>query len=195
MDTSSVNAMATTTVRVRSMNASKMALWIFMGTVVMIFVSLTSAYIVKKAEGDWLIFQFPELFKLTSVFIVLSSLSMHFAYISTKKNNLFNIRLGLLITAALAVAFSVGQYMSWSELVDQGVYFVGNPAGSFIYVFTGLHVAHLAGGLIYLLVVLRRAFAYKVHSKSMLGIELCATYWHFLGGLWLYLYIFLIVNN
>ena len=190
-----VNEIAATTVRVRSMNAKKMALWIFLGTVVMIFASLTSAYIVKKSEGDWLIVQFPELFKLTSLFITLSSISMHFAYISSKRNNLFNIRLGLLITAVLAVAFSVGQYMSWSELVEQGVYFVGNPAGSFIYVFTGLHVAHLLGGLVFLLIVLRRAFDYKVHSKSMLGIELCTTYWHFLGGLWLYLYIFLIVNN
>ena len=181
--------------RVRSMNPKKFALWIFMITVVMIFASLTSAYIVKKAEGDWLLIEFPQLFKLTSVLIVLSSISMHFAYIAAKRNNLFNIRLGLGITGVLAIAFTVGQYMSWGELVAQGVYFVGNPAGSFIYVFTGLHVAHLAGGLIFLLVVVRRSFAYRVHSKSLLSIELCTTYWHFLGGLWLYLYLFLLSNN
>ncbi len=181
--------------RVRSMNPKKFALWIFMITVVMIFASLTSAYIVKKAEGDWLLIEFPQLFKLTSVLIVLSSVSMHFAYIAAKKNNLFNIRLGLAITGVLAIAFTVGQYLSWGELVEQGVYFVGNPAGSFIYVFTGLHVAHLAGGLIFLMVVVRRSFAYRVHSKSLLSIELCTTYWHFLGGLWLYLYLFLLSNN
>ena len=181
--------------KVRSVNPKMFGLWIFMVTVVMIFISLSSAYIVKKAEGDWLLIQFPQMFKYTSVLIVLSSLSMHFAYIASKRNNLLNIRLGLGITGLLAIAFTVGQYWSWSELVEQGVFFVGNPAGSFIYVFTGLHVAHLLGGLIFLMIVLRKAFAYQVHSKSMLSIQLCATYWHFLGGLWLYLYLFLILNN
>jgi len=181
--------------RVRSMNPKKFGLWIFMITVVMIFASLTSAYIVKKAEGDWLLIEFPQLFKLTSLLILLSSVSMHFAYIAAKRNSIRNIRIGLGITAVLAIAFSVGQYFSWGELVDQGVFFVGNPAGSFIYVFTGLHVAHLLGGLIFLLIVVKRAFAYRVHSKSMLSIEMCTTYWHFLGGLWLYLYLFLLANN
>ncbi len=180
---------------VRSMHPLKFAMWLFIITVTMIFASMTSAYIVKKAEGDWLIIQFPELFKLTSVLIVVSSLSLHYAYISAKRNNLFHIRLGLIVTAVLAISFGVGQYMSWSELVEQGVYFVGNPAGSFIYVFTGLHVLHLVGGLIFLLVVIVKTFKYQVHSKSLVSLEICATYWHFLGGLWLYLYVFLIVNN
>ena len=177
------------------MNPQKFALWLFMLSVLMIFAALTSAYIVKKAEGNWLIITFPEMFQLTSVFIILSSISMHFAYLAAKRNNLFNIRLGLAITGVLAVAFAVGQYLAWGQLVDQDVFFVGNPAGSFIYVLTGLHVAHLLGGLIFLTVVLVKAFSYKVHSKSLLSIELCTTYWHFLGGLWLYLYIFLVLNN
>ncbi len=181
--------------RVRSMNPLKFAMWLFIISVTMIFASMTSAYIVKKAEGDWLLINFPELFKLTSVLIVLSSASLHFAYISAKRNNLLNIRLGLIITALLALGFVIGQYMSWGELVAQGVYFVGNPAGSFVYVFTGLHVLHLVGGLIFLIIVVYRAFKYEVHSKNLNAIEMCATYWHFLGGLWLYLYIFLIVNN
>lgn len=181
--------------QVRSVNPKLFGLWIFMVTVVMIFISLSSAYIVKKADGDWLLIQFPQMFKITSVLIILSSVSMHFAYIASKRNNLLNIRLGLGITGLLAIAFTVGQYLSWGELVDQGVFFVGNPAGSFIYVFTGLHVAHLFGGLIFLIIVLGRAFTYQVHSKNLLSIQLCASYWHFLGGLWLYLYLFLILNN
>jgi cytochrome c oxidase subunit 3 len=120
---------------------------------------------------------------------------MHFAYLSSKNNNIINIRIGLTITAILALAFAVGQYLSWGELVDANVFFVGNPAGSFIYVFTGLHIAHLLGGLIFLFIVLVRAFKYEVHSKSMVSIEMCTTYWHYLGGLWLYLYLFLILNN
>lgn len=180
---------------VRSMNPKKFAMWLFIISIAMIFASLTSAYIVKKAEGDWLVFEFPRMFVYTSVMIIVSSITMHFAYISARRNNLLNIRLGLIATALLAVAFSIGQYLSWGELVAQDVYFVGNPAGSFIYIFTGLHVVHLVGGLVFLFIVLYRAFRYRVHSKNLLSIEMCTTYWHFLGGLWLYLYIFLILNN
>ncbi|WP_258105099.1 cytochrome c oxidase subunit 3 [Marinoscillum sp. MHG1-6] len=182
-------------VRVKSMHPKKFAMWLFIISVTMIFASLTSAYIVKKSEGNWALIDFPSLFNVTSVMIVLSSISIHFAYLAAKRNNLFNIRLGLTLTAVLAVAFSVGQFFSWGQLVEQEVFFVGNPAGSFIYVFTGLHVVHLVGGLIFLLVVLVNSFRYKVHSKSLAQIEMCVTYWHFLGGLWLYLYLFLILNN
>ncbi|MEO9475580.1 MAG: cytochrome c oxidase subunit 3 [Cyclobacteriaceae bacterium] len=182
-------------VSVRSMHPKKFAMWLFIISVTMIFASLTSAYIVKKAEGNWALVEFPSMFAVTSVIIVLSSLSIHFAYISAKRNNLFNIRLGLVVTGLLAIAFTVGQYMSWGQLVNQEVFFVGNPSGSFIYVFTGLHVAHLIGGLIFLSVVLYNSFKYKVHSKSLAQMEMCITYWHFLGGLWLYLYLFLILNN
>lgn len=181
--------------KVRSMHPQKFAMWLFIITVTMIFAALTSAYIVKRAEGDWLVIDFPSLFNVTSVLIVLSSISMHFSYISARRNNILNIRLGLGVTALLAIAFVIGQYLSWGQLVSQDVFFVGNPAGSFIYVFTGLHVVHLVGGIAFLIVVLVSAFKYKVHSKSLDRIEMCATYWHFLGGLWLYLYLFLIFNN
>ncbi len=182
-------------VQVRSMHPKKFAMWLFMISVVMIFASLTSAYIVKKAEGNWSLIDFPSLFNVTSLLIVLSSASIQFAYISAKRNNLLNLKIGLAITGLLAIAFTMGQYFSWGQLVEQGVYFVGNPSGSFIYVFTGLHVAHLLGGLIFLTVVLINSFKYKVHSKNLAQIEMCITYWHFLGGLWLYLYLFLILNN
>jgi cytochrome c oxidase subunit 3 len=182
-------------VRVKSMHPKKFALWLFIISVTMIFAALTSAYVVKKAEGNWLLFDFPAMFNYTSVVIILSSITMQFAYSSSKKNNIKNIRIGLVLTALLALLFSGGQYLSWSELVDQNVFFVGNPAGSFIYVFTGLHIAHLLGGLIFIFIVLNRAFNYKVHSKNMVSIEMCTTYWHYLGGLWLYLYLFLILNN
>lgn len=182
-------------IRVRSMHPKKFAMWLFMISVTMIFASLTSAYIVKKAEGNWSLIEFPSYFMLTSVLIVLSSVSIHFAYISAKRNNLLNIRLGLVITGLLAVAFTIGQFLSWGQLVNQDVFFVGNPVGSFIYVFTGLHVAHLFGGLIFLTVVLYNSFKYKVHSKNLAQLEMCITYWHFLGGLWLYLYLFLVFNN
>lgn len=181
--------------KVRSMHPQKFAMWLFLVTVVMVFISLSSAYIVKKSVGEWEYISFPPLFQVTSVLIVLSSVTMQVAYISAKRNNIRNIRMSLGATAVLAVAFVVGQYMAWGQLVDAGHYFVGNPASSFIYVFTGLHVVHLIGALVFLFIVLGKAFKYEVHSKSMVRIEMCATFWHFLGGLWLYLYLFLIFNN
>lgn len=181
--------------KVRSMHPQKFAMWLFLVSVIMIFISLSSAYIVKKSIGDWIYIDFPPLFKYTTVIIILSSVTMHFAYISAKKNNIKNIRIGLAITAVLAVVFIFGQLKAWGQLVDGGYYFVGNPASSFIYIFTGLHVVHLVGAIIFLLIVLKQAFNYKVHSKSLVRIEMCATFWHFLGGLWLYLYLFLIFNN
>lgn len=181
--------------RVRSMNPKKFAMWLFIITITMLFASLTSAYIVKKSEGNWLDFEFPYLFQVTSVIIVLSSVSLQFAYYSAKKNNILNIRIGLIVTTLLAFLFLIGQYMSWGELVAQDVFFVGNPAGSFIYVFTGLHAAHLIGGIVFLIIVVTNAFKYKIHSKNLNQLEMCTTYWHFLGGLWLYLYLFLVLNN
>ena len=183
------------TPKVRSMHPQKFAMWLFLVSVVMIFISLSSAYIVKKGIGNWEYISFPSLFKTTTVIIILSSVSMHFAYLSARKNNIKNIRIGLLVTAVLAIAFIIGQYMAWGQLVEAGHFFVGNPSSSFIYVFTGLHVAHLIGAMVFLLIVLGKAFKYKVHSKSMIRIEMCTTFWHFLGGLWLYLYLFLIFNN
>ena len=120
---------------------------------------------------------------------------MHFAYLSAKRNNIKSLRIGLIVTAFLAFLFVVGQYMAWGQLVEYGHYFVGSPSSSFIYVFTGLHVAHLLGAIVFLLIVLVKAFNYKVHSRSMTRIEMCTTFWHFLGGLWLYLYLFLTLNN
>ena len=181
--------------RVRSMHPQKFGMWLFIITVVMIFISLSSAYIVKKGAGNWQYIELPSLFQVTTGLILLSSITMHFAYFSAKKNNLLNIRLGVILTALLAGGFIYGQIAAWNEMVQNGAFFVGNPASSFIYVFTGVHIAHLIGGIVFLAIVLVSAFRYQVHSKRLARIEICTTYWHFLGGLWLYLYIFLTLNN
>ena len=178
------------------MNPKIFALLVFMVSVVMIFGSLSSAYLVKKSDGDWIFIDFPVMFQYTSIIIVLSIISMHWAYLSTKKNDLEKVKLGLLVTGILALLFTGGQYLGWQELIQDGHHFAADhPAGSFIYVFTGLHIAHLGGGLLYLGIVLYNVFQFKVHSMKRLKIELCTIYWHFLGGLWLYLYLFLISNN
>jgi len=176
-----------------SMHPKKFAMWLFIGSVAMLFAAFTSAYIVRQAEGNWLYFDLPNLFYVTSGIILLSSVTLQWAYWEAKKDNLGRVKLLVGITSFLGVAFLVGQVMAWSELVDHSVYLVGNPSGSFIYILTGLHGAHLISGIAFLLIVLNSTFKFKIHSKNLAQMEMCLTYWHFLGGLWLYLFVFLIL--
>lgn len=178
-----------------SMHPKKFGLWLFMITVVMIFASLTSAYIVRQAEGNWVVFELPMEMWITSAIIAISSISMQMAYFAAKKDNLERVKLLVTITSILGVAFLIGQFFVWGALVDQNIFLVGNPSGSFLYILSGLHGLHLVSGIIFLIIVLISTFKYKVHSKNLLQIQMCATYWHFLGVLWIYLFVFLLLNH
>lgn len=180
------------TQKVRSMHPQKFAMWLFLVSVTMFFGSYISAYMVQKGAKDLFLTGLPTLLLYTTIIILLSSVSMQYAYISAKRNNIGKIKVSLLITLVLGILFTVGQFMAWRELVDAGVHFVNsNPLESFIYIFTGLHLAHLFAAVIFLIAVLGKAYNYQVHSKSLVRLEMCATFWHFLGGLWLCLYLFL----
>ncbi len=176
-----------------SMHPKKFAMWLFIGSVAMLFAAFTSAYIVRQAEGNWLYFDLPNLFYITSGIILMSSFTLQWAYWEAKKDSLDRVKLLVGITSLLGVAFLVGQVMAWRELVEHSVYLVGNPSGSFIYILTGLHGVHLISGIVFLLIVLNSTFKFKIHSKNLAQLEMCLTYWHFLGGLWLYLFVFLIL--
>lgn len=178
-----------------AMHPKKFALWIFIASVIMIFAALTSAYIVRQSDGNWMMFDLPNSFWATSVIILISSGTMHWAYLAAKKDNLQATKIAITVTTVLGFAFLIGQYMAWGDLVTRNVYFVGNPSGSFVYVLSGLHGLHIIGGLVFLLIVLAATFRFKVHAKNLSQIEMCATYWHFLDGLWLYLFVFLLLNR
>ncbi len=178
-----------------SMHPKKFGMWLFMITVVMIFASLTSAYIVRQAEGNWFVFELPLEMWLSSAIIVVSSITMHWAYLSAKRDNLETVKTAIVITSILGVMFLIAQIMVWNALVESSVFFVGNPSGSFLYVLSGLHGLHLISGIIFLIIVLISTFKYKVHSKNLAQMQMCSTYWHFLGGLWIYLFVFLLLNH
>lgn len=181
------------------MNPKKFALWLFMVSVIMIFGALTSAYIVRQAEGNWLDFDLPSMFTATSIIIVLSSITMHWGYLAAKKDAIEQVKIAMVITFMLGLAFLVGQWMGWTQLVENGIYLVGRDSsavsGSFLYVISGLHAAHVISGVIVLAFITVSVFRLKVHSKSLSAMEMSLTYWHFLGGLWLYLFAFLILNR
>ena len=178
--------------RPMSVHPHKFALWLFIVSIIMIFASLTSAFIVKQGEGSWLDYNLPSMFWFTSGVIILSSILLQWGYFAAKKNQFNRLSLLLGATVALGLTFLVGQWMAWGQLVEMEVYFVGNPAGSFIYVLTGLHAFHLISGIIFLIVVFISSFKKKIHSENLVRMEMCTTYWHFLGALWVYLFVFLV---
>jgi cytochrome c oxidase subunit III len=176
------------------MNPKKFSMWLFLLSVVMIFASLTSGYIVRKAEGNWVDFELPPIFWFTTAILLLSSVTHHLAFQNAKRDNLVAVKGWMVLTALLGIAFLVTQWYSWVYLVNINVYFSGNNvAGSFLYVLTGLHGLHVLSAVIFVLVITIQTIRFKVHSKNILGIELCTTYWHFLDALWIYLFAFLTV--
>jgi cytochrome c oxidase subunit 3 len=167
-------------------------------SIVMMFAAFTSGYIVRRDEGNWREFDLPMSLLFNSIAIALSSATMQWAYFSAKRDEVKRANIGLLLTIGLGLTFLFGQLRSWSDLVAGHTFFGGvdaNPSGSFVYVLMGVHAFHLITGLIFVAVVLKRSLNYQVHSRAMLSIGNATLYWHFLGGLWLYLYLFLLLNH
>ena len=179
----------------RSVNPKVFTMWLFIVSIVMLFAAFTSAYLVRKAEGNWVEFQMPSLFSYSTGVLILSSLTMHDSLIAAKKDQFNALRISISITFVLGLLFLVMQFFGWIQLVEMNVYFVGNPSGSFVYVLSGLHGLHLVSGLVVLIFALVAAFKLRINAKQLTQIKICATYWHFLDALWLYLFVFLLINN
>ncbi len=182
-----------------SMHPNKFSLWLFMITVVMLFGAFTSAYLVRSEAGDWLQFKLPTIFLVNTLLLVFSSVTMHYAYICAKKDEVEKMKYSILATIGIGLLFMGLQMIgAWASLMEINVYLGGkesNPAGSFVYVFFIVHVIHLVAGVGFLLYLYREAVKFRVHSKNMLQMEMSATFWHFLDLLWVYLYVFLLINN
>lgn len=170
------------------MHPRKFLLWVFLVTVTMFFAAFTSAMVVRRADGNWAWFQLPNEFIVSCVLAVLSSAALQWAWYSAKRNNITTLRLTLWAALIFGSAFLYSQWMGYKALVDIGVYLTGNPSGSFFYVVAGLHAIHVFGGIIALVMTLVQAYRYRVHSRNLLGINMTTTYWHFIGGLWIYLF-------
>lgn len=175
--------------------AKKMMLWFGIISMVMMFAGLTSAYVVSKNRPDWISgFDLPPSLYWSTLVIILSSITFIFAKKSIEKNNRKNGTIFLLATLLLGIIFVVLQFQSFAEIISAGYYFTGSESTittSFIYVVVLVHLAHLLAGLIVLLVVIYNHFKQRYNSGQMLGLELGATFWHFLDILWVYLFLFL----
>ena len=175
--------------------AKKMMLWFGIISMIMTFGGLTSAYVVSKTRPDWLTeFELPNAFFWSTIVIVLSSFTFILAKQSILSGNRRNASAMLIGTLVLAILFVVFQFNGFTEIIGEGYYFTGSESSittSFIYVLVLVHMAHLLAGIITLLVVIYNHFKQRYQKGQMLGIELGATFWHFVDLMWIYLFVFL----
>jgi cytochrome c oxidase subunit 3 len=183
------------TLEEKNIRAKKMMLWFGIGSLIMSFAGLTSAVIVSSKRPDWLKdFQLPDAFMISTIIIILSSLTLIIAKRALKKDNRQTTTIWLLVTLGLGLAFIYSQFVGFGQIVNSGYNFTGptsNVTMSFIYVIAVAHIFHVLAGLISLMVVIYNHFKQEYNSSKMLGFELSATFWHFVDGLWLFLFLFL----
>ncbi len=183
------------TLEEKNERAKKMMLWFGIGSLIMSFAGLTSAVVVSSKRPDWLKdFQLPEAFVISTVIIIVSSITFYLAKRSLKANNRQATTLWLFVTLALGVAFIWSQLLGFQQIIDLGYNFTGptsNITMSFIYVIAFAHIMHVVAGLISIVVVIFNHLRQKYIATKMLGLELSATFWHFVDILWLFLFLFL----
>jgi cytochrome c oxidase subunit III len=174
----------------------KLALWVGCGSITMMFAGWTSAYVVRKAAGNWLEFSLPSIFYYSTLVLFLSSFTLHFSYLNFKKGNEKSYKLLLFVTMMLAFVFVAMQYNGWKTMQNSGIPFTLNPSGDFIYLLSGVHVAHVLGGVATLVVAMLHAFflKFKPTESRIARFELTLNYWHFVDFLWIYLIIFFITQ-
>ena len=168
-------------------------LWISMISMTMMFAGLTSAYVVSKAREDWVSFELPSAFYISTLFIIMSSLSYFLAKKMLLKGDQGKTTSLLALTLLLGLGFVFYQFNGFNQLIEAGLYTTGkqsNVASSFLYVITGAHLIHRFAGIIVLFRVLYRNMTGKYSVEDHLGFSLGSIFWHFVDALWIYLFVF-----
>ena len=173
--------------------SAKPMLWVAMISMVMFFAGLTSAYVISMKRDDWVSFDLPQAFYISTALIIVSSITLLLSQRFLKQDKRQLSIILLLITFALGVAFVWQQYVGFNQLKSIGLFFTGpesTVSTSFIIGISFMHVLHILAGIIVLLVVIYNHFKYKYKPTDMLGFELGAIFWHFVDVLWIYLFFF-----
>ena len=175
-------------------HAQKFALWAAMASISMMFAAFLSAYIVKQASGNWLEFTLPSTFFISTGLVLAISFTLHRSKKFLASGVLAGYKTSLTLAFLLAVGFVISQYLSWNALAEKGVDLKGNVSGSFLYLITGIHVLHVLGGLVALIISLLYAYFYPIKNLSVKQqkFDLVVNYWHYVDGLWVVLFLFLL---
>jgi len=155
-------------------------------SILMFFMALASAFLVRRGSGDWVPVHIPTLMWINTVVLLASSATLEMARHRLAQGRLSGYRNLWLVTTVLGVGFLAGQIVAWRQLVAEGVYLASNPASSFFYIFTGAHALHLFGGVAALIYVAKRNFDQAQVTRTVAA-EVTSYYWHFMDALWLFL--------
>ncbi len=173
---------------VSAVPVAKIGLRVFLVVVASLFALLISAYSMRMQAADWRPLPVPFLLWLNTALLVMSSIALEWARLAARRSEITDVRVGLAAGGVTALAFLVGQAMAWQQLDAAGYLLAGNPANAFFYLITAVHALHIVGGLAGLGRTMVTAFAAPDLGRLRLGVELCATYWHFLLAVWLILF-------
>lgn len=182
----------------KTARSKKMMLWFGVGSLIMSFSALISAFIVsskQRKDKDWLSnYDLPTAFYVSLAIIIISSLTFILAKKALKQNNKQMTTVWLLVTLVLGVGFIFSQLEGFRQIIQAGYNFTGptsNITMSYVYLIAVVHILHVIAGLICIVVVIYNHFKQKYNAKNMLGLELAANFWHFVDLLWLVLFLFL----
>lgn len=175
--------------------AAKTALWVFLGVATSLFVLFVSAYAMRLGLADWSPLPRPRLLMLNTAFLVGASLAMEWTAHAARRADLERVRRGLWASGVLTVGFLAGQLFVWKQMNDAAYFVTTSAAAAFFYLFTAVHGLHVLGGLVAWVRAVRRAWLGSDPPGLRLVVELCATYWHYLLGVWVVLYALLVSNE
>jgi cytochrome c oxidase subunit 3 len=194
----------------RKIHPHKFALWLGMGSIAMMFAGFTSAYMVRQAQGSWRLFKMPPVFYISTLVILLSSVTLYMGVRAFKARRMLQYRSLITGTLTLGLTFGLLQCIGFYQLYHQPQKTViagtgavitdtvrvnGNPSESFLFIITGMHLAHILGGIVALLIVFLKAYHKRVKTYNATGLEIISSYWHFVDVLWIYLFIFFLANQ
>jgi cytochrome c oxidase subunit 3 len=168
-------------------------MWVAIGSILMMFAGLTSAFIVKSNQAGWKQITMPKIFWVSTAVIVFSSITVQMALRSFRQREMKQYRLLIGLTLVLGIVFVLLQWSGFQQLWAQKITFKGSGAGQFLYVIFGLHAVHVIGGIAALMVMFTKAFIGKIKLYSSVPVEVVATYWHFVDLLWIYLLVFFLL--
>lgn len=178
--------------------------WLGIASSVLLFTVVLAVYVIRRTASDWTDVRLPNVFLISTVAIVLSSLTLHNANQAFRHERFNSYRTNLATTLGLGTLFILLQGWGWRQMIRAGVGLTGNPSGSFVYIISGLHLLHILIGLIFIVIALAEAlrrrpyidsFVYSVNPPNQLKIKLITLYWHFVDILWVILFIFLAVHH
>lgn len=177
----------------RKIHPHKFTLWVAIGSILMMFAGLTSAYIVKRSQASWLMLEIPVIFWYSTAAILASSITVQLSLKALKAREMMAYKRWLMITAVLGVLFLVLQIVGFKQFGANDIRLIGagsNASYSFLLAISGLHGLHVLGGVIALVVIAIQAMRVATRNYNTVPLEVAATYWHFVDALWIYLFIF-----